>query len=183
MDIEELGIKGAWLARSPIHDDNRGFFREWFKAEEITNVLGRTFDVQQANISFSNKGVLRGIHYSLASRGQGKWITCVTGSIWDVVVDIRPSSPTFRKWIGIELNAKRGDAFFISEGLGHGFVALEDATNIVYLLTSPYSQADEFGIHPLDPDLSIAWPIKNVSLSNRDATAPSFRDQQKSGKF
>lgn len=183
MQIEELGIEGVWIARSPIHQDERGFFREWFKSDEIKTLLGRTFEVKQANISSSKKGVLRGIHYSQAREGQGKWVICVSGSIWDVVVDIRPSSPTFKKWIGIEMKGDRGDALFISEGLGHAFIALEDNSHIAYLLTSPYSPADEFEIHPLDPDLAIAWPIENVSLSTKDAAAPSFREQYESGRL
>ena len=105
MKIKELGIKGAWLAHSPIHHDRRGYFREWFKEADIETTIGRNFEVQQANISSSNKGVLRGIHYSLTPNGQGKWITCISGVIWDVVVDLRPSSSTFKKWLGIELNA------------------------------------------------------------------------------
>jgi dTDP-4-dehydrorhamnose 3,5-epimerase len=177
MEIEELGIKGAWIARAPIHKDDRGYFREWFKAREIEIAMGRSFDVQQGNMSSSNKGVLRGIHYSLAKRGQGKWITSISGSVWDVVVDIRPSSPTYKKWIGTELNSNTGDALFISEGLGHGFISLEDNSTVVYLLTSNYSPSEEFAIHPLDSDLAIAWPIENPSLSLKDASAPTLREQ------
>jgi dTDP-4-dehydrorhamnose 3,5-epimerase len=183
MEIEELGIKGAWIARSPIHKDDRGYFREWFKAKEIAIAMGRSFDVQQGNMSSSNKGVLRGIHYSLAKSGQGKWITAISGSVWDVVVDIRPSSPTYKKWIGTELNSKTGDALFISEGLGHGFISLEDNSSVVYLLTSNYSPAEEFGIHPLDSELAISWPFENPSLSLKDASAPTLREQLQFGNL
>lgn len=183
MQIEELGIEGVWLARSPLHQDERGFFREWFSSDEVHALLGRTFEVKQANISSSKKGVLRGIHFSQAREGQGKWIICVSGSIWDVVVDIRPSSATFKKWIGIELKGESGDAIFISEGLGHAFISLENNSCIAYLLTSPYSPADELEINPLDPDLAIAWPIENVFLSNKDASAPSFRELYESGRL
>ena len=183
MEIEELEIKGAWIARSPIHKDDRGYFREWFKSGEIEIALGRSFDVQQGNISSSNKGVLRGIHYSLAMGGQGKWITCISGSVWDVVVDIRPSSPTYRKWTGTELNSNSGDALFISEGLGHGFISLEDNSSVAYLLTSEYSPAEEFEIHPLDPELGITWPLENPSLSLRDAAAPTLQHQLSFGNL
>ena len=155
MEIKELDIKGAWIAHSPIHKDDRGFFREWFRSDQFEEAIGHTFKVQQSNISSSNKGVIRGIHYSRATGGQGKWVTCVAGSIWDVVIDIRPSSPTFKKWTAIELNAERGDALYISEGLGHGFVALENNSTIVYLLTSKYSPAEEYEIDPFDLDLKI----------------------------
>lgn len=177
MIIQELGIKGAWIARSAIHKDNRGYFREWFKASEIEIAMGRSFEVQQGNISSSKKGVLRGIHYSLAKKGQGKWITSVSGSIWDVIVDIRPSSPTFKRWIGTELNANTGDALFISEGLGHGFISLEDNSTVAYLLTSKYSPEEEFAIHPLDSELAITWPFENPLLSLKDASAPTLREQ------
>lgn len=175
MEIKELGIKGAWIARSPIHNDNRGYFREWFKGAEIETAIGRRFDVQQANVSSSNRGVLRGIHYSTAQEGQGKWITCISGAIWDVVVDIRQSSPTFRKWIGVDLRANSGDSLFISEGLGHGFVSLENNSTVAYLLTSQYSPSEEFEIHPLDPDLAIAWPLEELFLSAKDEAAPSLQ--------
>jgi len=176
MELEELGIKGAWLAKSQIHWDERGLFREWFKASDLEEKIGRDFSVAQANISTSNKDVIRGIHFSTARAGQGKWITCTAGSIWDVVVDVRPNSSTFKKWIGLTLDSISGEAIFISEGLGHGFMSLEDNSTIAYLLTSPYSAEDEFGIHPLDSDLAITWPTQNPHLSDKDAHAPSFEE-------
>ena len=183
MEIEELAIKGAWIARSPIHMDERGYFREWFKPSETEDILGRSFSVQQGNVSCSNKGVLRGIHYSRAKEGQGKWITCVSGSIWDVVVDIRPASPTYKNWIGTQLSSEIGVALFISEGLGHGFISLEDNSTVAYLLTSKYSPEEEFEIHPLDPELGIVWPIQNPSLSLRDATAATLQEQFSAGNL
>lgn len=181
MEIEELGIKGVWIARSAIHNDDRGYFREWFKEVEIEVAIGRQFDVQQANISSSNKGVLRGIHYSIAKEGQGKWITCISGSIWDVVVDIRQSSPTFMKWVGVDLKANSGDSLFISEGLGHGFVSLEDNSTVAYLLTSQYSPSEEFEIHPLDSDLAITWPLEQLFLSAKDEAAPTLQERLSMG--
>lgn len=178
MKIEELEISGAWIANSPIIKDNRGHFHEWFKANEIEAATGRKFDVEQANISTSNKGVLRGIHYSIAALGQGKWITCISGSIWDVVVDLRPSSSTFKSWVGFELKADSGDSIFISDGLGHGFMSLENNSTVVYLLTSPYSPSEEFEIYPLDPDLAISWPLENPSLSTKDQSAPTFSNRK-----
>jgi dTDP-4-dehydrorhamnose 3,5-epimerase len=183
MEFEGVGINGAWLVRSPVHNDERGYFREWFKASDIESATGLTFQVQQANVSSSMKGVLRGIHYSLASEGQGKWITCVSGSIWDVVVDIRPKSPTFKKWVGIELDAKRGDSLLISEGLGHGFISLSNDSTVTYLLTSKYAPSKEFEIHPLDPDLAINWPLKQKLLSTKDAAAPTLQQQMSAGNL
>lgn len=178
MEFEELGISGAWIAHSSVYNDDRGFFREWYKVSDAREKLGINFDVEQANISTSKIGAVRGIHYSLIPRGQGKWVTCVTGSIWDVVVDIRPSSPTFKKWIGIKLDGSSGNSLIVSAGLGHGFVALQDNSSVAYLLTSPYSPVNEFGIHPLDSELAISWPISDLLISTKDSLAPSFSDRR-----
>ena len=136
MKITPLEIEGVWVAESPIWSDDRGFFREWFKSEDIKNVTGRDFGIEQANISLSSKGTLRGIHYSIAPRGQAKWVTCVSGAIKDVIVDIRPDSPTFGKWVDVELRGNSGKAVLISEGLGHGFIALQDNTAVAYLVST-----------------------------------------------
>lgn len=181
MKFEELAIKGVWLAHSPIHADSRGYFREWFKPAELLSATGQNFDVMQSNISISHRGVLRGIHYSLAEDGQGKWITCITGSIWDVVVDIRPSSPTFKQWIGIPLDSQSGHSVLVSKGLGHGFISLEDNTAVSYLLTSPYSPAEEYEISPLDSELSISWPIELPKLSVKDAQAKTLSQMLQAG--
>jgi dTDP-4-dehydrorhamnose 3,5-epimerase len=116
MKLTPLGIDGAWLAESPVWSDERGFFREWFKSEDVKAATGREFGIEQANISLSSAGTLRGIHYSIAPRGQAKWITCVAGSIQDVIVDIRPNSKTFGQWIDLELKGHSGKAVLISEG-------------------------------------------------------------------
>lgn len=175
MEIEKLGIEGVWLGRSPILTDDRGSFREWFKAGEISDFTGRIFNVAQCNTSTSRKGVIRGIHYSLAPQGQGKWVTCTSGSIWDVVVDIRPLSPTYKQWIGMELNADQGESVFISEGLGHAFLSLAENSVVSYLLTTQYSPSEEFEINPLDPELAIKWPALAKLLSSKDSSAPNLQ--------
>jgi dTDP-4-dehydrorhamnose 3,5-epimerase len=183
MEIEKLAIEGLWIGRSPILSDPRGFFREWFKSDDIGSEIGRKFEVSQSNISMSNCGVLRGIHYSLAPTGQAKWITCISGSIWDVAVDIRPSSPTYRKWIGVTLTAGSGEALFLSEGLGHAFISLEDNSMVSYLLNSPYSPSEEFEINPLDPELSIRWPGVDLLMSSKDEHAPTLAMRYSEGKL
>jgi dTDP-4-dehydrorhamnose 3,5-epimerase len=110
MELKPLGIEGAWLAESPVWSDDRGFFHEWFKSADVKNVTGRDFGIEQANISQSQRGVIRGIHYSLAPQGQAKWITCVNGSIRDVIVDIRPNSPTFGNSVHVDLDGQDGKA-------------------------------------------------------------------------
>lgn len=176
MEISALGIEGAWLASSPVHRDSRGFFREWFKAEEIAAATSFTFDVQQANISTSARGVLRGIHFS--TDPQAKWVTCVAGEIHDYIIDIRPSSPTFKKWISVELSAENGKAVLIAPGLGHAFVAISENSTISYLLSSPYVPEREFAISPFDTELAIDWGIdeSELILSDRDESAPSLSE-------
>ena len=148
MELTPLGIDGAWLAESPVWSDDRGFFREWFKSEEVKAATGRDFGIEQANISLSSAGTLRGIHYSLALRGQAKWITCVSGSIQDVIVDIRPESKTFGQWIDFQLKGDSGKAILIGEGLGHGFLALEDNTASA---SNEYSRLDPVSVRPPYP--------------------------------
>ena len=173
-ELIPLDIEGAWLFQSPSHGDDRGYFREWFKQDLVQEKLGRSFNVAQSNLSKSKKGVVRGIHFSTAPQGQAKWVTCANGALWDVVVDIRPNSPTFKRWLSVELRAETGNALFISEGLGHAFVALEDETVISYLLSSPYSPNDEFAINPQDPELAITWPEIPLSFSEKDSTAQTL---------
>ena len=178
MKLTALGIDGVWLAESPVWSDDRGFFREWFKSEDIKAATGIDFSIQQANISQSQRGVIRGIHYSLAPQGQAKWITCVSGSIRDVTVDIRPGSPTFSKSVHVDLNGQDGKAILIGPGLGHGFASLAGSSTIAYLLSSPYSPAEEFEINPLDPALGINWGIDlgEISLSNKDRHARTLEE-------
>lgn len=190
MELTPLEIEGAWLAKSPVWDDTRGSFREWFKSADIFTATGFEFDVMQANFSLSARGVIRGIHYSLAKGGQAKWITCMSGAIRDVIVDIRPNSPTFGKYIGIDLVAGDGKALLIGTGLGHGFVSREDGTIVSYLLTSPYSPENEFEINPLDSKIAIDWNLDSTGensqtskflFSAKDAVAPTLVDQMAAG--
>jgi len=185
MELTPLGINGVWIAESPVWSDDRGFFREWFKSADIKSATGRDFGIEQANISLSSAGTLRGIHYSIAPRGQAKWITCVAGSIKDVVVDIRPESKTFGGWIEVVLSGGTGQAIFISEGLGHGFVALEDNTAVAYLVSTPFSPADEFEINPLDEKIGINWGIdfSELKISDKDKNAPTLAERLTQGKL
>jgi len=188
LEISPLGISGSWLAESKIWEDGRGNFREWFQRSEIFEKTGVDFSVAQSNISVSRRGVLRGIHYSLSPEGQSKWVTCVRGRIIDVVVDIRPTSPTFKKYIEVELAAGDGRAVLIESGLGHGFIALEDESTVSYLLSSLYSPSDEYEINPLDIEIDIDWHLDLVGgsgliLSPKDANAPSLSKRFDQGKL
>lgn len=188
MDLTPLSIEGAWLAESPIWRDDRGSFREWFKQEEISRKTGIEFSAQQANISLSKRGVLRGIHYSIAPRGQAKWVTCVQGAILDVVVDLRPGSPTFKKHEVVHLKGNDGRALLIGVGLGHGFLSLEDNTYTSYLLSSPYNPDFEYEIQPTDIELNIDWNLEligglRVEISQKDALAPSLQERVRKGQL
>ena len=185
MELTPLGIEGAWLVESPVWRDDRGFFREWFKAEDIKNVTGRSFGIEQANISVSSAGTLRGIHYSIAPHGQAKWITCVAGSIKDVIVDIRADSLTFGKWVDVLLTGDSGQAIFISEGLGHGFLTLEDKTAVAYLISTPFSPKYEFELNPFDKKIGINWGMDfgELKISDKDENAPTLAELFAQGKL
>lgn len=185
MNLKSLGIDGAWLAESPVWSDDRGFFREWFKSENVKAATGREFGIEQANISLSSAGTLRGIHFSISPRGQAKWVTCVSGSIQDVIVDIRPNSKTFGHWVDVELKGDSGKAVLISEGLGHGFLALEDNTAVAYLVSTPFSPKDEFEINPLDEKIGIKWgmDLSSLKISEKDKIAPTLAERLAEGKL
>jgi dTDP-4-dehydrorhamnose 3,5-epimerase len=185
MELKPLGIEGAWLATSPVWADERGSFREWFKSADILAATGIDFAATQANLSESKRGVARGIHYSLAPMGQAKWVTCVTGAIKDVIVDIRPSSPTYGKYVAVDLVGGDGQVLLIGVGLGHGFVSMIDGSTVAYLVTSPFSPTEEFEINPLDPALRIDWglPVGELLLSPKDAAAPTLADRKSEGRL
>jgi dTDP-4-dehydrorhamnose 3,5-epimerase len=185
MKLTPLGIDGAWVAESPMWSDDRGFFREWFKSEDVKADTGREFGIEQANISLSSAGTLRGIHYSVAPQGQAKWITCVVGSIQDVIVDIRPDSNTFGQWLDVELKSDSGKAVLISEGLGHAFLALEDKTAVAYLVSTPFSPAEEYEINPLDEKIGIKWgmDLSALKISKKDKIAPTLAERLSEGKL
>jgi len=185
MELTPLEIEGAWLAKSPVWADDRGSFREWFKTEDIEAATGVSFSVAQANLSESKRGVVRGIHYSLAAAGQAKWVTCVTGAIKDVIVDIRPNSVTFGKYVAIELVGGSGQAALIGAGLGHAFVSLAEGSTVAYLVSSPFSPTEEFEINPLDPAIGIDWelPIGELLLSPKDAAALTLSARLQNGQL
>jgi dTDP-4-dehydrorhamnose 3,5-epimerase len=175
-ELTPLEISGAWLYQTDVNQDDRGYLAEWFRADLFQKALGTKFEFAQANLSHSSKGVVRGIHFSVAPQGQAKWMTCLGGSLWDVVVDIRPKSLTFKKWIAVELKSGSGKSLYVSENLGHAFLSLTDETTMAYLLSSPYSPKDELAINPTDPEIGIEWPISELQFSDKDRAAPNIRE-------
>jgi dTDP-4-dehydrorhamnose 3,5-epimerase len=160
-----LPISGAYTVTSELHHDSRGYFREWFWGEESE------FEIIQGNLSYSKKNVIRGLHVSTAAGGQAKWVTCVTGMINDVLLDLRPNSPTFLQKVVIEISAGTGIAVKIPPGVAHGFCSLEDGSVVTYLVSSKYDHESEVGIYPLDPEIGISWGVSNPILSHKDSKA------------
>jgi len=179
--IEPLRIPGAYLVTPAAHVDDRGEFYEWYRPDLLAEATGADWCVQQANVSQSRQGALRGIHFADVPPGQAKYVTCVQGRVADVVVDIRVGSPTFGRWIPIELDARRKSAVLISEGLGHGFQALTEDATVMYLLSHRYEPGIEHGVNPLCPTLAIRWPIPDPVLSDKDRLAPSLNEAAAQG--
>lgn len=178
MSFTPLKIAGAWLHTPTIFPDDRGNFHEVFKASEIEAALGRTFPVLQVNQSVSKKGVVRGIHWTDSDLGQAKYVSCSKGAIWDFVVDVRPHSPTFGQWDAVVLSQDNALAVLVSEGLGHGFLALEDESVTRYLCTSEFDPTNERTINPFDPKIALAFGkigkefgIAEFTASSRDSAA------------
>ena len=176
MTLEKLTISGAYLATHKVFPDERGIFREWFKSEEIL-AIDQNFSVLQANYSKSKKWVIRGIHYSLAPQGQAKVVTCASGSIVDVLVDLRLGSPTYLKVEYVDLSDESGRVIYIPTGVGHGFMVTSEVASIVYLTSSAYAPEYEKAVSPTDKDLGIIWPVEIGQLaiiSKADREAPTF---------
>jgi dTDP-4-dehydrorhamnose 3,5-epimerase len=166
-------IQGFEEFAFPIFGDLRGHFRTWFSYSVLLQ-KGGNFIPKQSNISKSEKNVIRGIHFSDVSYEQSKVITCISGSIVDVSVDLRENSRTFGMHSKIYLSAEKGNSAFITHGLGHAFEVLTSEATIVYLLSSEWNPGLEYVINPLDPDLGICWETDRPILSERDASAPTF---------
>ncbi len=184
MKVRELDIPGTWEITPTIHGDSRGLLFEWFTDRAFTGFAGHRFDFRQANCSTSGAGVLRGLHFAQVPPSQAKYVTCVSGSVFDVVVDIRLGSPTFGKWDSVVLDDDDHKTIYISEGLAHGFLALQDNSTVMYLCSAEYNPQREHTICPTDPALAIDWPLVDgavPSLSDRDAAAPSLAEVRASG--
>jgi dTDP-4-dehydrorhamnose 3,5-epimerase len=180
--MDPFGIEGAWVVTPRIHHDSRGSFLEWFRGDDVAAAAGYRFGLAQGNLSVSRRGVLRGIHFADVPPGQAKYVTCISGAVLDVVVDLRLGSPEYRRWEAVQLDDQARRAVFIAEGLGHGFMALSEEATVLYLCSTSYAPAREHGVHPLDPDLGIEWsPDVTPVLSEKDAAAPSLAEAERSG--
>jgi dTDP-4-dehydrorhamnose 3,5-epimerase len=174
VNLRELEIVGLYVAESRVFGDDRGFFREWFKSSDF-DAAGLRFTTEQSNLSMSTKNVVRGLHYSMAPRGQAKVVTCVYGTLDDVIVDVRVGSPTFATVVTVPLAADRGTTVVLPAGVAHGFCVTSDTAALSYLLSSPYDAPHELEINPLDPAINVPWALTGEAvLSEKDAAAPSL---------
>ena len=188
MQIRELTVPDAYEITPVVHGDSRGAFFEWFRADKLEEATGRRLDLRQANASVSAAGSVRGIHFADVPPSQAKWVFCPRGALLDVVVDIRVGSPTFGQWDSVLLDDVDRRAVFVTEGLGHAFVALEDDTTINYLCTATYNPGREHGVNPLDPAIGIEWPTTGRDgtplehlLSAKDTDAPTLAEAEADG--
>ena len=161
-------IEGVVLIEPTVHGDERGFFVETFRESELEELGIETHFVQD-NHSRSGARVLRGIHMQA---GQAKLVRCPKGRIFDVAVDLRPDSPTFKRWEGYELDDVAHRQLFIPDGFGHGFCVLSDSADVLYRVSSYYDPEHERGVAWDDPEIAVDWPIRDPVLSERDRSAP-----------
>jgi dTDP-4-dehydrorhamnose 3,5-epimerase len=176
MKVTPLNISDVLLIEPEVFADERGFFFESFNQNQFEKALGRKINFVQDNHSKSVKGVLRGLHYQLPPRAQGKLVRVIQGEVFDVVVDLRQSSPTFGKWVSEILSADNKKQIWIPEGFAHGFLTLSDTAEFLYKTTDFYSKEHEQAIRWNDEKIGIQWPMKEVSLSSKDNAALSFKE-------
>lgn len=174
MRYHKTPLQGSYLIDLEKREDDRGFFARFFCSKEFEKEnLEKEF--VQVNTSFSkNKGTLRGIHYQLAPKGEAKLVRCIKGSLYDVIVDLRPESPTFKQWYGAELTAENRRMMYVPKGFGHAFITLEDDTEALYLVSEYYSPTHERGIRYDDPAFAISWPLIPAVISDKDQSHPFF---------
>lgn len=168
MIFNKTNLEGAYTIDLDKKGDDRGFFARFFCNHEFEKI-GLDSNIVQINNSLSNEiGTLRGIHYQLYPKQETKIVRCIKGSLWDVIVDLRPESKTFLKWFGEELTEKNRKMMYVPKGFGHGFISLSAETEILYLVTEKYSPEHERGIKWNDPNIGINWPISPNVISEKD---------------
>ncbi|MDN0084268.1 dTDP-4-dehydrorhamnose 3,5-epimerase [Crenobacter sp. SG2305] len=179
MHVINMAIPDVKIIKPTVFRDERGFFFESFNQKKFEEGIGRKVEFVQDNHSRSSKGVLRGLHYQLPPHAQGKLVRCVIGEVFDVAVDIRRSSPTFGKWVGIALSAENKRQLWIPEGFAHGFLTLSDEAELLYKTTDYWFKELEQSIYWNDSELKIDWPLQGTpSLSSKDLQAGYFSTAQ-----
>jgi dTDP-4-dehydrorhamnose 3,5-epimerase len=174
-------IHDAWLLKPKVFGDTRGFFLEAWNRDTFRD-LGLAVDFVQDNHSRSSKHVLRGLHYQIGAAAQGKLVWVTSGTVFDVIVDLRHNSPTFGAWDGYVLRTETHDRLYVPPGCAHGFLVLSEVCDFFYKVTKPYSPQAERVLRWNDPDLAIDWPIEiglEPIVSSKDAAAATFADCEK----
>lgn len=176
MKLVRTAIPDVIVIEPKIFNDTRGFFYESFNQQAFDEATGTNYQFVQDNHSKSSRGVLRGLHYQLSPKAQGKLVRVVQGKVWDVAVDIRKGSPTFGQWVGEELSADNHKQLWIPPGFAHGFITLSDTAEFLYKTTDYYSPEHERAIRWDDPQLAIAWPLytTDIQISAKDQQALAF---------
>lgn len=174
MIFTETKLKGAYSIGLEKLEDERGFFaRTWCQRE--FKEKGIPFNLVQGNISFNKKrGTLRGMHYQIAPYGEAKLVWCIKGAIYDVIIDLRPYSETFRQWVSIDLTAENKKLLYIPKGFAHGFLTLMDNTEVFYLMSEFYVHESARGIRWDDPAFQVHWPTEVIVISEKDKRYPDF---------
>lgn len=176
MTLTETAVNGVFELEPKVFGDNRGWFYESYSKQEFER-LGITADFVQDNRSFSaQKGTLRGLHCQTNPKAQAKLITCLKGAILDVAVDIRKGSPTYMKWVAVELNEDNKKMLYIPKGCLHGFVTLTDNVEVTYKVDEFYSAANDRSVCFCDPEIGVEWGTQNPVLSEKDKNAPLLKD-------
>jgi dTDP-4-dehydrorhamnose 3,5-epimerase len=170
----ETTLEGAFVIEPERIEDERGFFARTFCCREF-DTRGLNLDLQQSSVSFNRKrGTLRGMHFQAAPHAETKLVRCTRGAIYDVILDLRPQSPTFKRWIAVHLSSENHLLVYIPEGFAHGFQTLQDETEVSYYISEFYSSEHARGVRWNDPAFAIDWPIANPVISVRDQTHPEF---------
>ena len=168
MEIVERVLSDAFILKPRVFKDDRGYFYESFNERVFESLSGIKVNFIQDNQSYSSKGTLRGLHFQKGNAAQAKLVRVTKGSVYDVAVDLRPGSPTFKEWYGVELTEENHLQFFIPRGFAHAFVALEDKTVVQYKVDNYYSGVNDGGIIWNDEELGITWPELKFELSEKD---------------
>jgi dTDP-4-dehydrorhamnose 3,5-epimerase len=175
MTFHETRLPGVFEIEVERHSDERGFFaRTWCQKE--FEAKGLNPRLVQSSLSFNaRKGTLRGMHYQSAPFAETKLVRCTRGAIYDVVLDLRPQSPAFKNWIAVTLTAEKRNMVYVPEGCAHGFLTLQDASEVFYQMSEFYSAESAWGVRWNDPAFRITWPEKVEVISERDRTYPDFK--------
>ena len=176
MKVTKTDIEGVVIVEPAVFGDHRGFFMESWSKQKFEEA-GLFYDFVQDNHSSSAvKGTLRGIHFQRGDKAQAKLVRCVKGTVLDVAVDLRPNSPTYKKWVAVELSAENKKQLLIPRGFGHGFVTLTDDVEFLYKADNYYAPEADGGIRWNDPDIAVDWGVENPILSAKDEKAPLLKD-------